>query len=128
MNPIARIEQRRNALLQEMATIRSLERATLTKQMLRVKHKGKKKPVLRGPYYVLARWENGKTRSRRVQAEELERLQREVANHDRFMALCEEFMELTERLGELEREADSEQEAVKKGLKSRSSRAGKSGV
>lgn len=126
MNPKDQIERRRNALLEEMAAIRSLERATLSKQMLRVKHKGKKEPVLRGPYYVLARWENGKTQSRRVRAEELERLQRDVANHERFMALCEEFMELTQRLGELEREGDAEREALKKGLKSRSSRAGKS--
>ena len=126
MNPIVQIERRRNALLKEMAAIRSLERATLSKQMLRVKHKGKKEPVLRGPYYVLARWENGRTRSRRVRAEELEQLQRDVANHERFMALCEEFMELTQRLGELEREADAEHQALKKGLKSRSNKAGKS--
>jgi len=126
MNPIVQIERRRDELLQEMAAIRSLERATLSKQMLRVKHKGKKEPVLRGPYYVLARWEDGRTRSRRVRPEELERLQRDVDNHERFMALCEEFMELTQRLGELEREENAEQERLKKGLKSRSSKAGKS--
>ena len=127
MNGIGQIEDRRNQIIEEMARIRSLERATLTKQMLRVKHKGKRKPVLRGPYYVLARWENGKTRSRRVRGEELERLKRDVANHERFMALCEEFMDLTQRLGELERDEAASVQAVKKGLKWPSSRAKKSG-
>ena len=128
MTSIPEIEQRRTRILEEMADIRSMERATLSKQMLRVKHKGKKDPVLRGPYFVLARWENGKTRSRRVRGEELQRLQQEVANHERFMTLCEDFMELTQRLGELEREDASEHEALKKGLKSRSSRTGRSGA
>ena len=126
MASITQIEQRRKQILDHMARIRSLERACLTEQMLPVKHRGRAEPVLRGPYYVLARWENGKTRSRRVRADELKRVRQDVANRERFLALCEEFMELTERLGKLEREEAAWDEAVKKGLKSRSSRAGKS--
>lgn len=126
MNAIAQLEQRRAEILGEMAGIRSLERATLSEQMMRVPQKGKKEGVLRGPYYVLARWQGGKTRSRRVGREELERVRRDVANRERFLALSEEFMDLTQRLGEVERKADAEQEALKKGLKSRSNKAGKS--
>jgi hypothetical protein len=48
-----------------------------------------------------------------------------VANYRRFGELCEEFVELTRRLGVLERQ-EAATEALKKGLKSRSSRAGKS--
>lgn len=127
MNAIAKLERRREEILGEMGAIRSLERATLSGQMLRVPQKGKKEPARRGPYYVLARWEKGKTRSRRVRGEELARVQRDVANRKRFEALCEEFMELTQRLGELEREGSAEVEAQKKGLKSPSNRAGRSG-
>lgn len=126
MNAIAQLEQRRAEILGEMAGIRSLERATLSEQMMRVPQKGRKEGVLRGPYYVLARWQGGKTRSRRVGREELERVRRDVANRERFLALSEEFMDLTQRLGEVERKADAEQEALKKGLKSRSNKAGKS--
>jgi hypothetical protein len=127
MNSVTEIEARRKELLAEMDAIRSLERATLTEQMLAVKHKENPVPVMRGPYYLLARWENGKTRSRRVSGEELERVRQDVTNHQRFRALCKEFEELTERLGQLERQAGASEEALKRGLKSRSSRARKSG-
>jgi hypothetical protein len=125
---LEKVQARRKQIADEMLQIPSLVRGALTEQFLEVRHKGKKKPVRRGPYYVLSRSEKGRTRSCRIPRREALQVQREVANYKRFEALCEEFMELTERLGELEREADSEQEAVKKGLKSRSSRAGKSGV
>ena len=125
MEALTQIEQRRCEVLEQMAAIRSLERATLTEQMLAVKHKGKKSPVLRGPYYVLARWENGKTRSRRVRAGELQRVKRDVANHQRFLTLCEEFMDLTHRLGQLEWEQADAHETLKKTPKSQSRKAGK---
>jgi len=125
MMNIAQIEERRKQILLEMASIRSLERASLKEQMMPVQHKGKEEPVLRGPYYVLARWENGKTRSRRVSRDELERVRQDVANHQQFQSLSREFEELTERLGQLERQASVSEETLKKGLKSRSSKAGK---
>lgn len=114
------IERRRRQILADMESIRSLECATLKDQMIPVHHKGKREPVLRGPYYVLARWENGRTKSRRVKAGELERVKADVANHKRFLALCREYEELTERLGQLEREQDAQAEALKKKLKPRS--------
>lgn len=123
MNAVQAIEARRKELLLEMDAIRSMERATLSEQMLAVKHKDRAQPVMRGPYYLLARWENGKTRSRRVSGDELERARQDVANHQHFQALCNEFEDLTERLGHLEREAGASEEALKKGLKSRSPRA-----
>ena len=66
MKHVEQIEKRRTEVLEEMAAIRALERATLAGQTLPVKHEENKKPVLHGPYYVLARRENDKTRSRRV--------------------------------------------------------------
>ncbi len=118
MDSVKKIELRRHAISKEILTIRSMERATLKEQMLRVKHKDKKEPVLRGPYYVLAQWENGKTRSRRVSSDELELVKKDVANHKRFVALCKEFGELTQALGELERAQEADLEQLKKGLKS----------
>ncbi len=126
MDTIGQIERRRQTILKEMDGIRSMERASLKEQMLPIKHKGEQEPVLRGPYYVLARWVAGKTRSRRVGREELEQVKRDVANHKRFMGLCKEFEELTERLGQLERQAAASQEGIKKKPKSRSKRTRKS--
>ncbi len=125
MNSIRAIERRRETVLKEMGALRSLRVASLSEQMLPVKHKGKKDPVMRGPYFVLSRRQEGRTCSRRVRTDELEQVKKDVANHRRFVALCEEFEELTERLGELERAQQADMEELKKGLKSRSSRARK---
>ena len=116
MKPIAQIEQRREEILQEIAGIRSMLRATLKEQMLPVPQKGKAEPVLRGPYFVLAKWqpERKKTRSRRVKRDELAQVKQDVENHKRFLALTEEYSALTERLGELEREQGVQDDAVKK--------------
>lgn len=126
MSSITQLEDRRKAVLDQMESIRSLCTASLSEQMLRVKHKGKEEPVLRGPYFVLSRWENGKTRSRRVRGVRLEQIKQDVANHKRFVALCAHYAELTEQLGALEREAAASKEAVKKGLKPQSSKTRKS--
>ena len=116
MKRIRGIEARRLQLLEEMNAIRSAERASLKGQMLAVKLKGREKPVMRGPYYVLARWENGKTKSRRVRGEELEWVREDVANHKQLRTLFEEFEELTECLGHLERDEAALEDAEKKGL------------
>jgi hypothetical protein len=126
METVQTLERQREQVLRAMAELRSMETGSLSSQMLKVAHKGKKTPALRGPYYVLSRWENGKSHSRRVRKEELAQVQCDVANYQRFMELCEQFVDLTRRLGALEREEETDREQLKKGLKSRSSKAGKS--
>ena len=125
MNTIASIEQQRKDILEQMNALRSMERATLNEQMLPVKHKDAPEPVLRGPYYVLVRWESGKSQSRRVPKDEVEQVKQDVANCQRFRALSKEYEKLTEQLGQLERESGASEEALKKGLKSPSSKTRK---
>ena len=125
MHSVATIEQRRETVLKEIGALRSLCAASLSEQMLPVKHKGKKKPVMCGPYFVLSRRQDGKTRSRRGRADELEQVKKDVANHKRFVTLCKDFEELTEQLGELERVQGANIEQLKKGLKSPLSKAKK---
>lgn len=55
MNSVPAIERRRETILKEMRALRSLCAASLSQQMLPVKHKGKEKPVMRGPCVVLSR-------------------------------------------------------------------------
>jgi hypothetical protein len=103
MDTVRQIEQRREALLREMAGIRSMQHGTISEQYLRVPHKGQAQPARCGPYYVLARWQGGKTVSRRLSTpQQLAQAKADVGAHQHFVALCEEFERLTEQLGQLE--------------------------
>lgn len=115
--PVQELEVRRNAILEEMRSIRSMRRGTINEQHFKIRLKGRKGVVLQGPYYVLSRREGEKTASQRLRSPvELEQARKDVAQYKRFMELCQEFERLTARLGELER---SEVEGVqeKKRLK-----------
>jgi hypothetical protein len=105
MTTIHDLESKRDLVLQEMRSIRSMQRGTINEQYLKVHHRGVKEAKTCGPYYVLSRHEphSGKTRSRRLTSpEEVEQARKDIAAYQRFVALCREFRELTEILGELE--------------------------
>ena len=107
MNTVKEIDCKRKEILQQMGEMRSMRRGTINEQFFEVGQKGKREPVLRGPYYVLSRREGKKTVSKRLTSkEELERVRQDINAQKRFRKLCREFEELTERLGELERELD----------------------
>ena len=105
MPTIQELESKRDAVLQEMRAIRSMKRGSISEQYLQVRHRGFKEPVARGPYHVFSRREarTGKTVSWRLTSEEaIEKARADVSSYQRFVALCREFQELTETLGELE--------------------------
>lgn len=115
MNTVSHIEKRRQEILKEMGTIRSLRRGTINEQYFRARPKRTQEVAMRGPYYVLSRNEGGKTRSRRLTSQqELEGARRDVAAHKRFKELCGEYEGLTERLGELEQSLDEESQEKKR--------------
>ena len=122
MDTVQQLEARRNAILDEIRSIRSMRRGTINEQCFKTRLKGRKGMVRQGPYYVLSRREGEKTVSKRLRSvTELDQARRDVAEHKRFLALCQEFERLTARLGELERgEPDLERE--KKRFRSPSSR------
>jgi hypothetical protein len=122
MDTVQQLEARRNALLEEMRSIRSMRRGTINEQYFQSRLKGRKGIVHQGPYYVLSKREGQRTVSRRLRsAAEVEQAQKEVAEYKRFLGLCQEFERLTARLGELERgEPGLEQE--KKRFRSPSSK------
>jgi hypothetical protein len=125
MDTVQQLEAQRNAILEEMRSIRSMRRGTINEQYFKTRLKGRKGMVHQGPYYVLSRREEKKTVSRRLRsAAELEEARKGVAEYKRFMGLCQEFERLTARLGEMERgEQDLAQE--KKRLRSPSNRTEK---
>ena len=104
MNTLKELEARRRAILDEMCSIRSMRRGTINEQFLKVKSKSSGEDVVRGPYYVISRNENGRTVSERLRTpEELKRAQDDVNKRKKFAELCEEYAQITERMGELER-------------------------
>ena len=115
-------QQQRQHVVEQMMSLDSMKRGTLNEQFLRVPQQGQKKPALRGPYFVLSRKEAGKTVSRRVASNEVQRVREDIARYNRFMQLSREFVELSEQLGALE---GSEEEALKKRPKSRLKQARK---
>jgi hypothetical protein len=106
MHTIHDLETRRDAILNEMRSIRSLRRGNISEQFLKVRHQGIREPVLRGPYYVFLRRDGKKVISQRVSSgPELEQARRDIEYHKRFVVLCHEFEVLTEQLGEMERDS-----------------------
>lgn len=119
MKTMPEIEKRREAVLQQMRSIRSMKRGSINEQYLKVPQKGSK-PALRGPYYVLSRREGNKTVSERLStAMQLEQAKVDVAAHRRFVELCKEFEALTERLGVLLRQAEGSEEKKRLRLRSK---------
>ena len=104
MDIVQQLEGQRNAILEQMRSIRSMRRGTINEQHFKTRLKGRKGMVHQGPYYVLSRREEEKTVSRRLRSSvELDQARRDVAEYKRFLGLCQEFERLTARLGELER-------------------------
>lgn len=115
MSSIREIEKARQSILKQMQSIRSMKKGSVTEQFLKVKHKGKKDPVLRGPYYAYTRKEGKKTVGYRLKTKgEREAAKADVAAHKRFVGLCREYVELTERLGELERRPPDDMQEKKR--------------
>jgi len=105
MDTIQQLEARRNAVLEQMRSIRSMRRGTINEQYFKARLKGKKGIVRQGPYYVLSKREGDKTVSKRLRSvAELQQTQKDVAQYKRFLGLCQEFERLSARLGELERD------------------------
>jgi len=105
MKEIENIEARREQLLEEIRKIRVMRKGSVTEQYFKTKKKGQKKPALNGPYWLYTHKEKGKTLGRRLSQTEAERFQAEVDAFHRFRKLCDEYAQLTERLGDLERES-----------------------
>jgi len=120
MDTVRTLEEKREQVLEQMRAIRSMRRGSVTEQYLKVRHKGKRKPVVRGPYWVYTWKEGGKTVGQRLSREEAEQVKKDVEAHRKFVALCKEFETLTMRLGDVEVEGVLTPE--KKRPRSRSSR------
>ena len=109
------IRQRREQVVSEMLSISSARKGSINQQFFPVIRNGKASDDLRGPYLVLTTKKRGKTVSIRLTTPDaIARARHDIANHQRLLALFREFQELTEQLGEQERQEDESKEALKK--------------
>lgn len=105
MDTIHELENQRDTLLAQMKSIRSMKRGTINEQYLDVPHVALRQSIKRGPYFVLSRYDPSlkKTVSQRLTTpEDLDQARRDVAAYKQYVALCDQFEGLTERLGGLE--------------------------
>jgi hypothetical protein len=123
MEHIQVLEQRREQILQKMREIRAMRKGSVNQQWINVPRKHGT-PVLRGPYSLYTYKEKGKTVGRRLNDKEAKRVSEEVEAYHQFQALCVEYAEVTQQLGEAEQES-KEESPVKKGPKSQSRRTRK---
>ena len=123
MSTVREIESRRNSILEEMRSIRSMRRGTINEQYLKIRHKGKKEPARRGPYHLFSRREGNKTVGYRLTTpDELEQAQKDVAAHKHFIELCKEFELLTENMGELLRLPEGAEKKLRESSSNRTKR------
>jgi|WetSurMetagenome_2_1015567.scaffolds.fasta_scaffold388080_2 hypothetical protein len=119
MSTRAELEIRREAILNQMRRIQSMKRGTLSIRPEKIRVKGEKEPVLRGPYPLFVRREGKRTVGRRLRScDEVTRVREDIAAYERFLSLCKEYAEVTEQLGELNRTTAAHIETLKKTSKS----------
>ena len=127
MTPHERIEQQRAETVRRMLAIGPARKGTINEQYVAVFKDGQPTGAQRGPYWVLTTKKGGKTLSLRLKTpQEVARVRQEVANHQELTRLWHVFEELTEQLGAVQTQAAASEEALKKGLRSRSNKARKS--
>ena len=103
MKDIQELEGRREQILTEIRNIRAMRKGSVTEQFITGKRKGGIAPVVNGPYFLYTRKVKGKSVGKRLSAERAERYREEVEAYHHFQSLCDEYVVITERLGELER-------------------------
>ncbi len=97
MEKLEEFEQKRESLKKEIIKIGRMRRGSVSEQFVPVQHKGKKTPVLKGPYYVYTAKHKGKSIGKHLKVgSELEKYRREVNNYHRFQQLISEFVEIRE--------------------------------
>jgi len=95
-NPTRSLELRREEILEEMRTLDHMRRGSLSRQFFRSRQPHR--AVGPGPYFVLQGYLQGQKFSHRVPVDQVDTVQSHVANYQRFQALAEEFVTVTEQL------------------------------
>ena len=81
----------RQALLDELASLTSIERGTLFEEFRQRAAPDGSDPIILGPYFKFQVWAEGKNHSSRVPAHEVEALRQDLENGKRFAEVTSEL-------------------------------------
>jgi len=99
--PSTKLRQARQEILTHIALIEEMRRGSVTRQLLKIRRKGQREPVLTGPYALFTCKKKGRTVGRRLQdPEEIRRLEHQVQNFHTFQELCRRLVEIGEKICE----------------------------
>ena len=90
------LQEEREQVVEEMRAIDRLRRGTLSQHFLRRHQNGK--TITHGPYFVLQGYLRGQKFSRHIPAEQAAKVAGDDANYQRFQALAERFVTLSEQI------------------------------
>ena len=110
MPELLMLTARRQELIEEIDSIRTMRKGTLNMRYNKVVNK-KGEEVQNGPYYVLTKKGPGnKTITDTITATDAARVQEEVDNYKRFKLLSDEYVDVCEKLSQF---ADANDEGKK---------------
>ena len=106
------LQQEREQVVEQMRAIDRLRRGTLSQHFLRRHQNGKM--TTHGPYFVLQGYLRGQKFSRHIPAEQADQVAGDVANYQRFQALAERFITLSEQITERTEIPDSKKNSSRR--------------
>lgn len=98
--PVSELRRKRDQILEQIQSIDRLRRGSLSEQFFTRKVQGQE--VRQGPYFVLQCYLKGCKCSERIPADQAEQTKLDVANYQRFQELAEEFVQVTDRITQVE--------------------------
>jgi hypothetical protein len=93
-----KLEAKRQSLLEQMGEIETMHRGRLSEEYRERQQNGE--TIRLGPYYKYQEWKDGRNRSRRIKAEEVEVLREGIEGMDKFKALAADYIDTTVALTE----------------------------
>ena len=103
-------------IITRIEQIEDLQKAKLSEQYFtKINSDGQK--VRQGPYYNLQRWIDGKNKTVRINRNKVEPYRRAVEGYEAFKELCDQFIDITEKITLLRRQ---QEESSKKNSQSKS--------
>ncbi|MCX7048802.1 MAG: hypothetical protein NTX50_25360 [Candidatus Sumerlaeota bacterium] len=99
MNPSTQLQNRRDEIIKELASLPPMRKGSITQQWLQTVRKDGSK-TRRGPYLVYSYKDKNKTISKRVPRQQEDLYRRQIESFRRFQKLSAELVQISQRLAD----------------------------